>query len=299
MRVRIGFGLGTASAEVADPARLRAVATTLEQSGFDSLWLSERATGPVPDPLVALAMAAAWTDRLKLGTSVLVVPGRNPALLAKELATVDRLSGGRLLPAVGLGIADGDEQQAFGVERRERASRFDEVLPLLRRFWSGEPVTWAGDHHRYDHLRILPTPVQTPLEVWLGGRSPAELRRVGRLGDGWLPSFCTPEEAAAGRALVDEAASAAGRSIDRGHFGALVVVADGRVPDRLAALVEARSPGTPVERVVARDATALRELLQAFVEVGFTKFVVVPAGPSGSEPAGIEALAAAVLDLQR
>src|ERR687885_594123 len=112
-----GYGFGT-QGFAADAERFAQVADGLERLGFDSLWLAERATGSVPDPIVALAVAAGRTRRLKLGTSVLVLPGRNPAILAKELASLDRISGGRLLLAFGLGIDDPTERQAFGVERR-------------------------------------------------------------------------------------------------------------------------------------------------------------------------------------
>ena len=104
MKVRIGLGLGT-QVPTDDAGELAELVDSLEDLGFDSLWLSERATGVAPDPLVALAVAAGRTRRLKLGTSVLVLPGRNPVLLAKQLASLDRLSDGRLLPAVGLGVA--------------------------------------------------------------------------------------------------------------------------------------------------------------------------------------------------
>src|SRR2546427_7799822 len=99
----------------------------LEELGFDSVWLSERISGDAPDPVVGMAYAAGRTTKLKFGMSVMVLPGRNPALLAKELASLDRLSRGRLLPAFGLGVADPKEQAAFGVERGERARRFDEA----------------------------------------------------------------------------------------------------------------------------------------------------------------------------
>src|SRR3712207_1762836 len=169
----------------------------LERHGYDSLWLSERVTGAAPDPLAAIAFAAGRTGKLKFGTSVLVLPGRNAALLAKELASIDVLSGGRMLPAVGLGVADPREQAAFGVARGDRAALFDAMLPKLRAWWAGEEV---------DGIRVLPQPVQQPLDVWLGGGAPAEVRRGGGLGGGWLASFCTPDDVDAGRQAVEEAA---------------------------------------------------------------------------------------------
>jgi probable F420-dependent oxidoreductase len=298
VKVRIGFGLGTGAAMAAEPATFGPLLDDLERLGFDSLWLSERLSGPAPDPLAALAFAAGRTSKLKLGTSVLVLPGRNPAVLASELASIDRLSGGRLLPAVGLGAVDPVEQQGFGVTRAERAAWFDEVLPLLRRLWSGDAVDHTGARFSYEGVRALPTPVQDPLEVWLGGVAPSELRRVGRLGDGWLPSFCTPADAAAGRPVVEEAADAAGRAIDAEHWGALVLYAGGAVPDRLAELVARRRPGVDLAELVPTGMAGLRGTLERFVDVGFSKFVVVPVGEPDDWTAELEALAAAVLPLQ-
>jgi probable F420-dependent oxidoreductase len=298
VKVRIGFGLGTAAHEAAEAESFGPLLDDLERLGFDSLWLSERLSGPAPDPLAALAFAAGRTRRLKLGTSVLVVPGRNPAVLASELASIDRLSGGRLLPAVGLGAVDPVEQQGFGVGRGERAAWFDEVLPLLRRFWSGEPVDHDGPRFSYAGVRILPTPVQEPLEVWLGGIAASELRRVGRLGDGWLPSFCTPADVAGARPVIEAAAAEAGRAIDGEHWGALVLYAGGEVPGRLAEVVARRRPGVDVADLVAGGHAALRVTLERFIDVGFSKFVVVPVGEPADWSAELEALEREVLPLQ-
>src|SRR6478672_5984477 len=154
MKVRIGIGLGIGGQR--DDSTFDALVDDLERLGFDSLWLSERLTSPVPDPLMALAFAAGRTRRLKLGTSVLVLPGRNPALLAKELASLDVLSGGRFLPGVGLGVVNPAEQQAFGVAREDRSAWFDEALPLVRRLWLEDAVDHDGARFHYDGLRVLP-----------------------------------------------------------------------------------------------------------------------------------------------
>src|SRR5690606_2481053 len=120
------------------------------------------------------------------------------------------------------GAVDPAEHQAFGVTRTERSARFDEALPLLHRFWTGEPVDHEGRFHRYEGARVLPVPRQAHLDVWLGGIAPSELRRCGRLGDGWLPSFCTPDDVAAGIPVIQQVAADHDRSIDPEHFGALV-----------------------------------------------------------------------------
>src|SRR5947199_933096 len=143
MKVRIGYGIGTQGLAEGG-ARFAELIDALEALGFDSIWCSERATGSIPEPMVSLAFAAGRTKKLKLGTSVQVLPGRNPVLLAKQWATLDRLSGGRALPAFGLGVAEPMEQQAFGVAREDRGALFDEMLPLLRRFWTEDAVDHDG-----------------------------------------------------------------------------------------------------------------------------------------------------------
>src|SRR5688500_6965453 len=164
MKVRIGFGLGTQGLN--DHGVFAAIVDGLERHRFDSVWLSVRITGGAVDPIVGMSYVAGRTKRLKFGTSVLVVPGRNPALLAKELASLDAVSGGRLVVAVGLGTPDPAEHQAFGIERKERAPWFEEVVPLLRRLWSEDAVDHDGERFTYRGLTVLPKPKQDPLEIW-------------------------------------------------------------------------------------------------------------------------------------
>jgi probable F420-dependent oxidoreductase len=303
VKIRIGVGLGTRTA-AGEAESFRAIVEALERLGFDSLWLSERVNAVAPDPLIGLAVAAGATRRLKLGTSVLVVPGRNPALLAKELATLDRLSNGRLLPAFGLGAVDGREQQAFAVERSERAALFDEAVPLIRRLWTEGRVTHHGKHYTFDEIDVRPKPLQEPPDVWLGGRAPSELRRVGRLGDGWLPSFCTPEDVAAGLPVVNAEAERHGRAIDPEHIGALVLYREGGpVPEQVAAVLRRRRGGeaADLDAVVPAGLDALRAQLERFVAVGASKFVVAPLGEPSSPGAWedeLGRLAAALLPLE-
>lgn len=275
MKIRVGYGLGTRST-TNDHERYAQLVDTLEALRFDSLWLSEKITDECPDPIVAMAFAAARTTRLKFGTSVLVLPGRNPMLLAKELATVDRLSNGRLLPAFGLGQVDPAEQQAFGVERSERAGRFDEALGLLRRFWTEDTVDHDGRFFHYDGASVRPRPVQQPVEIWFGGIAPSELKRTGRLGDGWLPSFCTPADVAAGRSVIEQVAAEHDREIEDEHYGALIPYGVDGIPDVVAAFLAKRRPDVDPADVVAPDLSSLRSHLERFVEVGASKFVIVP-----------------------
>ena len=282
MKVRIGFGLGT-STGLHGPS-YGTVVDTLEELGFDSLWLSERISGPAPDPLVAMAYGAGRTTRLKFGTSVMVLPGRNPVVLAKELATLATMSAGRLLPAFGLGAVDPVEQQAFGVERGERASMFDEMLEVMRKCWTGRPFTHHGDRYRYDDVTVLPAPKR--MDVWLGGIAPSELRRIGRVADGWLPSFVTPADAEAGRRVVEDVCAEHGREIEDDHYGVLIPYSFGPIPERLQRLLSKRRPDLddPSE-LVPTSWTKLSSLIGRFVDVGTSKFVVLPLvepdGPDG------------------
>src|SRR5919106_2398985 len=208
MKIRIGVGAGSASST---PEALGELVTGIDELGFDSLWLSEVLTGPVLDPVVALSWAAASHPRLKIGTTMLL-PGRNVVRLAKQLASLDMLSRGRLLVTLVPGLTYAPERDAIGGDPKRRGAFIDEALPLLRRLWAGETVSHEGAVGTLKDVKLWPLPKQQPLEVWLGGNVPAALQRCGRLSDGWLPSLCTPEEAKAGRIVNEEAAAKAQRS---------------------------------------------------------------------------------------
>ena len=295
MKIRVGYGLG--NLRPLDGDRLGAFAEAIEHHGFDSLWLSERISGPAPDPLLGLTFAAARTRRIKLGTSVQVLPGRSPARLAKAWATLDVLSGGRALPAFGLGIAQPVEQQAFGVERSQRAPIFDEALPLIRRLWSEDSVDHDGAHFHYERMTVQPKPTKR-LDVWLGGKAPSELRRVGKLADGWLASFSSPEDCKAGREAIEQAADAAGRAIDDDHFGAMVFYTHEEIPERLLQLLASRNPDADPRDLVAHGWTAVRDLCERYVAVGFTKLVLVPFTEPADWNDELAAGAQAVLPIQ-
>ena len=292
MKIRIGIGAAVAAAT---PDALGEIMTGLDELGFDSLWLSEVLTGPVLDPAVGLAWAAARNPRVKLGTTMLL-PGRNVIRLAKQLASLDVLSQGRLLVTLVPGLTYAPEREAIGADPKRRGAVIDEALPLLRRLWAGERVSHDGPAGSFADVTLSPRPVQQPLEVWLGGTAPAALERCGRLSDGWLPSLCTPEEAAAGREVIDAAAARAGRTISREHFGVSIGYASAPLDASTARTLAARRPRalelTPI------GLPALRALLERFIPVGFSKFVVRPVVPPRAWRAELEALASAVGDLQ-
>src|SRR3989440_6690195 len=167
-----------------------------EKTEIDSVWFSERLSSPLPlpEPMTAMAAVAARTTRLKFGPSVFVTPSRTPVLAAREIAMIDYLSGGRMLPAFGIGVEQEREFHAAGVPFRERGRRTDEAIAIMRRCWSEDEVTFAGEFWRLDRITVLPKPVQQPMPLWIGGNSEAAMRRAGGLGGRPNPSFLTPRQ---------------------------------------------------------------------------------------------------------
>ena len=299
MKVRIGVGLGVRT-ELNGPEFLTVV-DELERLSFDSLWLSERINGSAPDPLIASAAAIGRTTNLKLGTSVLVLPGRNPVIAAKEIASLAAMSGGRFLPAFGLGAVDPVEQRAFGVQRGERAKMFNEMLQIMRACWSGESCSFSGEHYEVHDIRVGPIPNR--LDVWLGGIAESELKRVGRFGDGWLPSFVTPQDAEQGRSVIERVLNDYDREIEDDHYGVLIPYATGPVPEALLANLAKRRPNLDdPSQLVPSSWEQLCALIEQFISVGTTKFVVLPM----TEPTTVDGwvehlgeLASVVLPLER
>jgi probable F420-dependent oxidoreductase len=291
MKVRVGLGVprGVDLAQFVDES---------ERLKFDSLWVSERVTADLLDPIVAMTFIAARTSHMKLGASVMVLPGRNPVLLAKALASLDVVSEGRLLPAFGLGVNAASEIQAFGVRRDERAALFEEALPLLRRLWAEDDVTHHGERFHLDTISVRPKPLRGGFDVWLGGAARPALARCGRLADGWLASFATPAAVRTGIEIVNDAAAAAGRSIDQEHFGVSLPYVEGEIPEQLVKTIRSRDPEARPEDAVATSKSQLRERIAAYVDAGASKFVVVPAVAARDWTEELEALADDLLPLQ-
>jgi probable F420-dependent oxidoreductase len=205
------------------------LARAIEDLGYDEIDLFEHVTvgHPIPgrsetrqaapellEPLVTLGAISAVTRRVGLGTGVLVLPQRQPALVAKQVATLDVLSGGRVRLGVGVGWQR-SEYESLGVPFEERGRRIDEAIPLLRRYWAEPSVTSRGDFYRAEAMGMDPKPVQLGgPPIWIGGDSEAALRRVGRLGDGWMAMADSDDAvltAPENLAIIRAAAEAAGR----------------------------------------------------------------------------------------
>lgn len=272
-KVRIGVGLGVGNT-LRGPEQFAEVVDELERLGFDSLWMSDRTTGAALDTFSALAFAAGRTTRLKLGTNVVVLPGRDPFAIARQVAAIDRLSNGRMLPAFGLGSPSRADRPPFQVPRGTRAARFEESLAVLRALWTdGEAAHPEPDGKPF---RLDPRPTRPP-EVWFGGRSPAALERTGRLADGWLGSFQTPTETAAARRTIEAAADRAGRRIDDDHFGTTIFYARERRTELGELVVQALSETYVPEQSLPCGADEIDATVRAHLDGGISKFVMVPA----------------------
>lgn len=294
--MKIRFAVGPHAGSLSAPDVV-AFAESLEATGFDGLWLSDLPVAPVLDPMLGLALAAGRTDRLHLGAN-LVPLGRNPFLLAKELAQLDQISGGRLLLSFVTGVGQPGERQALGLDGAPRGEVLEEVLGLVRSWWAGETVDHRSERWTFDHLAPATRPVQDPLEVWLGGRGPQALDRVGRIADGWLGAQLTPDEAGPARLQIQEAAHRAGREVDPEHFGMSVPYARVAPEPDLLGLLAARRPDVDPLAFVPVGRTALREFVERYVDAGLSKFVVRPLAPVASWPEEARWLGDAILDLQ-
>jgi probable F420-dependent oxidoreductase len=296
VKVRIGISAG---GENLAPEAMTALGQDISDCGFDSLWLPEVLSRPGPDPLVGLAWLSGACPGLKIGTTMLL-PGRNLVWLAKAVATLDLLSAGRFLLTFVPGLAIGGERNAVGVPPAERGALMDEALPVLRRLWSGEPVSHTGPSGTFTDVTVSPRPIQDPFDVWLGGNVPAALERCGRLGDGWIPALCTVGDAAAGKAVIEQVAAAHQRTISPEHFGISLSYAPAGLDlsaDPPAALAR-RARGRPLDQLIPSGLDGLRSMLEAFLDVGFSKFIVRPLFPPLAWRPELDALAAAVGDLQ-
>ena len=186
--LRLGIGLPQSVAGGrADTELIRAFAVRAEQLGYHDLWLTDNVLGGRPhlEPVTLLAYAAACTERIRLGVSVIILNQRNPVALAKALASLDQLSGGRLTVGLGLGGTTA-AYPAFGISAERPVARFSESLNVMRALWREERVDLQGAFFRLENVAMGPKPVQPHLPVWIGGHVPAALRRAVRLGDGWM-----------------------------------------------------------------------------------------------------------------
>ena len=200
------------------------IATTSEEQGLDSIWVSDHVFNasyiydrigdkPYYDPLTILTFVAAKTSRIKLGTSILVLPYHHPIRLAKIAATLDHLSNGRLLMGIGVGVIP-EEIQSMGVNPRQRGKFSDEAIILMKKLWTDPVVQHSGDFYSVPDFVFSPKPLQTPhIPILIGGTSEAAIKRAARIGNGWHPTANDPETLRAGIELLHHELEKQGRDV--------------------------------------------------------------------------------------
>ena len=278
---------------IEDPLQVLALGPLAEKLGYDSLWvmdhtfnvgfLQERLDNkPYYHPLTFLSYLAATTQRVLLGTSVLVLPSHNPVDLAKYAATLDQVSGGRVILGVGVGSMP-EEFEALGVPIRQRGLLTDESIAVMRELWTSAYASYHSPQWNFSDLRFSPKPLQKPhIPLWIGGHSAGALRRTATVGDGWHPSSLSPEEFSLGKKEIADLASKAGRDPESismsmrtdvevhpgssSGYGAARARLPGDDPGRILAATEAYE-AAGVEHLVfalnSRDIPAITRLMES------------------------------------
>jgi probable F420-dependent oxidoreductase len=286
----IGIGLGIAGFPFSSPGAFLDWIDLCESSGIDSVWVSERLVSHsmAIEPLAAFGVIAGRTRRLKFGMNAIVLPLRDPLVLAKECATLDFLSGGRLLPVFGVGSELAPEFRTTNTPFQGRGGRADEMLQLLARLWAEEDVSFEGKHFHYSGVTISPRPTQQPLPIWIGGSSDAAIRRTARYGTGWLGGIQSPAQVAPVVTKIRAATAESGRSIDPDHYGAGFPFRFGDVDEPI---VQKTAEGLsrlgggldPASYIAVGGAATIAARIEEYVAAGISKFVLRPIAGTDAE----------------
>jgi len=272
------FGIAFAnSGPFSNPALMGHLATTAERCGFESLWTVEHVaipvkhtpypgskdgqmaggdTVPIPDPLIPLAYVAAITKSIKLATGILILPQRHPIYTAKEVATLDVLSGGRVILGIGSGWMK-EEFDSLGIDFHKRGTLTDEAIQSLRALWHEGTSTFEGQHFKFGPLHSYPKPVKHDVPIHVGGHSPAAARRAGRYGDGFFPTVANPDKLKELLTIVRSEAEKAHRDPAKIELTAM----SSMKPDHLKALAD-----IGVARVVMNPPSSKPEVLTQALE---------------------------------
>lgn len=297
--VAIGVGYGNFYEGLPEPAEIFRFVDRADELGIDSIWMPDHVISSTPeiDPSLLMAVIAARTTDIKMGPSVLSLPGRNPVEVANTYANLDYLTGGRgrVIMAVGLG-SDPRLVGTMGFSREERAGRIREAVEILRLLWTEDNVTYDGEYYQFEDVSVNPKPGQGSLDIWIGGDSEYALRRVAEFGDGWLPSVITPEAFRTKLSKLMEFCDEAGRVVERDEAGVILRAHVGSDPDRSRDIRDRylanRSRSVDAEKFAACSAFGTPEecieTIERYIEAGCTKFVLLPVGPKEERVSQIE-----------
>ncbi|MEC7973541.1 MAG: LLM class flavin-dependent oxidoreductase [Pseudomonadota bacterium] len=285
----IGLGLGMATYTFSTAKGYWRWVKRCDEAGVDSLWQTDRLVSKEPflECLTVMAGLAGATKKIKFGMNVASLGLRDPLMTAKQCATIDYLSDGRLLPAFGLGSNRSRDWVASGTATKARGQRMNEALEIMTRLWLGEEVTFSGKHFQYDKAYISPGPVQKPLPLWIGGSSEAAIERSGKYGTGWQAAFDTPEEAGVVVEKILQSAKRNNRPMDKDHFSAAFGVRFGSWNDepvkKMADDFEKRTGKEASRGIVVGTGDQILERIQSYVDNGISKFILRPIGLGDEE----------------
>jgi probable F420-dependent oxidoreductase len=278
----IGVGLGLMESPFADARGFWRWIDLCEQGGIDSVWQTDRIVSSIRmlETMSVMAALAGATKRLKFGMNVASVGLREPVLLAKQCATIDFLSEGRLLPAFGIGNVRAADWDGVGLSQEGRGKRTNEGLEIIARLWKGETFDYAGEFYTLKGAVISPLPVQKKLPLWLGGSSVPAIRRTARYGTGWVAGPETPDLAGETISAIKAALVEENRSIDHDHYGANMAFRFGSWDDapvqRTAEAHEKRTGRDPRKSLVVGGSEEIMQRLGEYVAAGVSKFVLRP-----------------------
>ena len=284
----IGAGIGIANFAFDDARGFWKWVDLCDAGGVDSIWQSDRiiSTQPALECMTVMAALAGATRHIKFGMNVASLGLRDPVITAKQCATIDVLSEGRLLPAFGIGSARSRDYAATGKPTRRRGKRANEGLEILTRLWTEEAVDFEGEFYRLDAASISPRPVQDPLPLWIGGSAPQAIERTARWGTGWQAGIDAAPEVAPVIAAIKNRARELGRVIDEDHYGAgfgfRFGTASDPIVERHAEVLRGRLGRDPKGYTAVGGVDEIMALLRRFHEAGAHKFVLRPIA-SGTE----------------
>jgi len=289
MKRSIAIGLGIMEFPFAGADGFWRWVDMAEAGGVDSLWQTDRlvSRAPILECMTALAAIAGRTRRIKFGVNVVSLAMRDPVLLAKQCATIDMLSGGRLLPGFGIGSPHGPEWKAMHLDPATRGRKTDEALEIISRLWAGERVDYEGRHFRLTGAQIAPLPVQPDLPMWIGGSSDAAVRRTAQYGTGWQAGAETPEDVRRIVQAIKAALRESGRTIDEDHYGAAFAFRFGTPDDpavaRVAESYRARTGRDPAKHFAIGNTETIMLRIAAYVDAGASKFILRPVALGDSD----------------
>lgn len=260
-----------------------------DEGGVDSIWQSDRLISSEPhlECMSTMAALAGGSRRVKFGMNVASMALRDPVLTAKACATIDVLSGGRLLPAFGIGLMSSPDFTRTGTPAGSRGRLTDERLEIISRLWSQESVTFQGQHHQLTDASICPRPLQQPLPLWVGGSSSAAIERTARWGTGWQAGLETPAQVAQVISSIKQQLVKWGRRIDEDHYGAGFAFRLGRADDAVVRTYRdsliARLGTDPGNLVICGAPETIMAHIRAYREAGVHKFVLRPVAADGED----------------